>query len=71
MRVLDVKEKDNKITIKPNKPVENVIYYLWKNKDKYNIRIYILMDKLMVFSFISITIHISASLHTNRNNYIK
>ena len=41
MRVLDVKEKDNMITIKPNKPVENVLYYLWKNKDKYNIRTYI------------------------------
>ena len=25
MRVLDVKEKDNMITIKPNKPVENVL----------------------------------------------
>lgn len=35
MRVLDVKEKDNKITIKPNKPVENVLYYLWKNKNKW------------------------------------
>ena len=41
MRVLEIKEKDNKITIKPNKPVENVLYYLWKNKDKYNIRTYI------------------------------
>lgn len=41
MRVLDVKEKDNMITIKPNKPVENVLYYLWKNKNKYNIRTYI------------------------------
>ena len=41
MRVLDVKEKDNKITIKPNKPVENVLYYLWRNKNKYNIETYI------------------------------
>lgn len=41
MRVLEIKEKDNMITIKPNKPIENVLYYLWKNKDKYNIRTYI------------------------------
>lgn len=41
MRVLEIKEKDNKITIKPNKPVENVLYYLWKNKNKYNIETYI------------------------------
>ena len=41
MRVLDVKEKDNKITIKPNKPVENVLYYLLRNKNKYNIETYI------------------------------
>ena len=41
MRVLEIKEKDNMITIKLNKPVESVLYYLWKNKDKYNIRTYI------------------------------
>lgn len=69
MRVLEIKEKDNMITIKPNKPVENVLYYLWKNKDKYNIRTYIDGQTDGIFIYFNNNTHICITQYAQEQLY--
>lgn len=69
MRVLEIKEKDNMITIKPNKPVENVLYYLWKNKNKYNIETYIDGQTDGIFIYFNNNTHICIAQYAQEQLY--